>query len=749
MFWIMESADAASGRPQGVCVGLTNGRCTRLAAGAALQGETLMDPLKIGHVIGVHGDEVEVQISVPDLRIEYHGTMYRVGRLGTYAVLPLDRKMLIGYVTRVGVAGDLEPGPNPDAPRRIIMTVQLLGTIRNDRFERGVNEYPTLGDPVRLGVDEDFELIFGCFDELAVEQGTRKAFSMGRFAIDTDYEVKVLGKEFFAKHVAVMGNSGSGKSCTTAKILHEALQLPHAQVVLFDMHGEYSHAFSDEQGKPLPNVTYLNDRNLILPYWMLAYDEFEQLFIDTSNPLNVNAQRVFLRTAFEKLKRPAAEQLGLLWEFTVDTPAYYSVEQLKTYALNMNDARYVLNTNNYAFSRLPFRTLPPAEQEKLVLNHRMEFNPATAEGEVPHSTYFGKLLGFVNLLEARLNDRRYDFLLRPFEQATRNPDLAPYFTPGETPGQLSRSVGAVIRQMLGRFKQRKNLTIVDLSGLPFDVVDVTVAVLTRALFDFNFWSPVEMRQPVLLCYEEAHNYLPRDSKGRKTFARNAVEKVAKEGRKYGVSAMIVSQRPSEISETILSQCNTMVLMRMNNPDDQEYAARVVSDQFRSLISLLPSMRPGEGFIIGDSVLMPMRTLIDMPPKAPQSANVDFFGLWARGASTSDVNQIVERWWRQDRCGAAGPRTPRTPMEPMAPEPVEEASRFVLDRDDLDVEPVVTAAPAAVAPPEPIEPESSFEEQESLEPMEAEAAHADAPRGNSTFAQRKLAELAAFLKGSRE
>ena len=607
-----------------------------------------MDPLKIGHVIGVEGDAVEVQISVVDLRIEYHGTTYRVGRLGTYATLPMGRTTLIGYVTRVGATGQLEPLPDPESPRFITMTLQLLGTIRKDKFTRGVNEYPTLGDPVRLAVDEDFELIFGCFDELAGGDADRKSFSMGRFAVDNDFQVKVLGKDFFAKHVAVMGNSGSGKSVTTAKILYESLKLPHTQIILFDMHGEYLPAFSDDNGNPLPNVTYLSDRNLVMPYWMLRYAEFEQLFLDNSNPANINPQTVFLRHALERLKRPAAVELGLLCEYSVDTPVYYSIENLKTLAENMNEARFVLNTQNYAFARLPFRQLPFEKQEELLLTQRMQFNKGNAEGEVPHATYYGRLLGMVNQIETRLNDRRYDFLLRPFFQATRNADLKDRLVPEGTPGELSKSVAAVIRQMLGQGEVRKNLTIVDLSGLPFDVVDITVAVLTRTLFDFNFWSPPDVRRPFVLVYEEAHNYLPRREPNRRMFAREAVEKVAKEGRKYGVSAMIVSQRPSEISETILSQCNSMVLMRMNNPDDQEYAARVVSDQFRSLISLLPSMRPGEGFIIGDSVLMPMRTLIDMPPKLPRSGDVDFFGLWSRGIEGGDVETIIDRWWRQDR-----------------------------------------------------------------------------------------------------
>jgi hypothetical protein len=607
-----------------------------------------MDALKIGHVIGVGGDEVEVQISVEDLHVNHKGKLYRIGRLGTYVALPLEQVTLIGYVTRVGATGELEPGPNPGQPRRVTMTVQLIGTVRDGRFSRGVNDYPTLGDYVRLAVDEDFALIFGCFNEMAGDTTRRKAFSLGRFAVDTSFEVRALGKEFFAKHVAIMGNSGSGKSVTTAKVIHEALRLPHTQVVLFDMHGEYLPAFSDGSGRPLPNVTYLSDRNLVLPYWMLRYAELERLFLDANNPLNINVQRVFLRAALERLKRPAAEELDLLTECTIDTPVYYSLEQLKIYAENLNDARFVLSSENYAFTRLPYRQLPLAEQEELLCTRRMEFNKGNPEGEVPHATYFGRLLGLVNLLETRLSDRRYDFLLRPLEQAPQNAALAPHFGAQATPGDLSRSAAAVIRQMLGQGTPRRNLTIVDLSGLPYDVVDITVAVLTRMLFDFNFWAPPETRRPFVLVFEEAHNYLPRGERSVPMFARDAVEKVAREGRKYGVSAMVVTQRPSELSETILSQCNSMILMRMNNPEDQNYAARVVSDQFRSLITLLPSLRPGEGFVIGDSVLMPMRTLIDLPPRLPRSGDVDFFALWNEGAADDDVEQTVMRWWRQDR-----------------------------------------------------------------------------------------------------
>ncbi|MBU0616965.1 MAG: ATP-binding protein [Planctomycetes bacterium] len=707
-----------------------------------------MDPLEIGNVIGVEGDTVDVQISVNDLRLEYHGKTYRIGRLGTYVTIPMERRTLIGYITRIGVAGDLNPGPNPDTPTRITITCQLLGTIQGDKFRRGVNEYPTLGDTVRLGVDEDFELIFGAFDELAKDGGARKAFSMGRFAIDTDFEVKVLGKDFFAKHVAVMGNSGSGKSVTTAKIVHEATKLPHSQIVLFDMHGEYLKAFSNDFGNPLPNVTYLSDRNLVLPYWLLCYEEFEQLFVDIHNPLNINAQRMFLRQAFQRLKAGAAAALGLKWEFTIDTPVYYSIEQLRTYAQNMNDAQFVTNTENYAFARLPYRQLPRDEQEELLLTRRMEFNPAASEGETPHATFNGKLLGLINAIETKLNDRRYDFLLRPFEQARRNADLASHFDPTASPDEVSRSVSWVIRQMLGQFDERKNLTIIDLSGLPFNVVDTTVAVITRALFDFNFWSPPDVRHPVLLIFEEAHNYLPRKAlEGQKMFARNAVEKVAKEGRKYGVAAMIVSQRPSEISETVLSQCNTMILMRMNNPDDQEYAARVVSDQFRSLISLLPSMKPGEGFIIGDSVLMPMRTLIDMPPREPQSANVDFFGLWSSGGKGCNVERVVDRWWRQERSAGSFVQdtAPETSKKPVADAPAPAPTPAL--------RPHKPNAPRSSNPTMPPPPPKPAEPAPKPSPPQQEPTASATPQNqeNTTHgsgADQKLAQLAAMLGGGK-
>jgi hypothetical protein len=337
----------------------------------------------------------------------------------------------------------------------------------------------------------------------------------------------------------------------------------------------------------------------------------------------------------------------------------------------------VLNDEHLAFAKLALRSLPPEEQHQLMRTQRCAFNRGNPEGETPHPLYFGKLFGMIEQIETRLFDRRYEFLLRPIEHARQSRYFSDQLGATETAGKMSNVMAHLIRVLLGRTEPRKNLTIIDLSGIPFDIVDVTVAVTTRLLFDLNFWTPVELRQPILLVYEEAHNYIPRIDRGR-SFAKVAVERVAKEGRKYGVSGMIVSQRPSELSETVLAQCNSMICMRLNNPDDQAYVTRVVSDHFAGLIKMLPIMRPGEGFVIGDAVLMPLRTLIDLPRRTPDSSDVDFFRHWSGGSRGCDIDEIIDHWWRQDRALGADDEEPAEASLPIMNVPIQPPGGAVLE-----------------------------------------------------------------------
>ncbi len=602
-----------------------------------------MNPLKIGNVVRVESHRVEVVLTISDLNLLYEDQTHRVGQLGSYVTIPMDTRTLVGFVTGVGrqevAVVDVEP--------QLILQIQLVGEISAGRFVRGVNEYPIIGDDVWVAVSKDFESIFGSFDQLLAGSKHPQSFSLGRFALNRDFEIKVLGSELFAKHLAVLGNSGSGKSCTTAKILHEVLDLQNSQVVLFDMHGEYRAAFSDEAGQINANVTYLGMDDLVLPYWLLKYEELEALFVDQSNPLHVSTQISFLRTALLEFKQDAARQLNMTKSLTLDTPIYFSLESFKTYAENLNEARYVLNDDHLAFSQLAVRALSPQEQQKLMRTQRCQFNRGNPQGETPHPLYFGKLLGLIDLIDTRFQDRRYEFMLKPVEHGQKSRFFREYLGRPEDGAQSSSMMNQLIRVLTGRVEPRTNLTIIDLSGVPFEIVDVTVAVLTRLLFDLNFWTPSNERHPSLLVFEEAHNYIPRTETGQR-FAKKAVERVAKEGRKYGVSAMIVSQRPSELSETVLSQCNSFIVMRLSNPEDQRYVSKVVGDHFSGVLKMLPTLRPGEAFVIGDSVLMPMRTLVDMPNPAPRSGDCDFFKLWSAEQVKADLDQIIDHWRRQDR-----------------------------------------------------------------------------------------------------
>lgn len=626
-----------------------------------------MNPLKVGNVIRVDSARVEVLITASDLNILHDDRTYRIGQLASYVTIPMDDRTLVGFVIGTGrqevTVVDVQP--------QLIMQVQLLGELKGGRFSRGVTEYPIVGDDVWVAAQADFEAIFGSFDQLLAGSKHPQSFPLGHFAYNAEFEVKVLGSELFAKHVAVLGNSGSGKSCTTARILQEVLDLSQSQVVLFDMHGEYRAAFSDDDGQLNANVTYLGVEDLILPYWLLKYEELEALFVDRSNPLNVSTQISFLRAALLEFKQDAAKELGLTKMLTLDTPIYFSLKRLKTYAENLNAARFVLNDDHLAFSQLALRSLTPTEQQKLMRTQPCQFNRGNPEGETPHPLYFGKLLGLIDQIDTKYNDRRYEFLLNPLEHGLQSRFFRQHLEGGESLTRTSNLMNHLIKLLTGRVEPRSNLTIIDLCGIPFEIVDITVAVLTRLLFDLNFWTPANQRHPSLLVFEEAHNYIPRDA-GRQSFAKTAVERVAKEGRKYGVSAMVVSQRPSELSETVLAQCNSFVVMRLNNPEDQHYVAKVVGDHFGGLIQMLPSLRPGEAFVIGDSVLMPMRTMVKLPNPTPQSGDLDFFKHWSSSSVRGDVDEVIDHWRRQDRQALTGnlEEVPEAqPASPPEPEPL--------------------------------------------------------------------------------
>lgn len=409
-------------------------------------------------------------------------------------------------------------------------------------------------------------------------------FSFGRPTCAPDQRVYVQVNRFFGGHIAVLGTTGSGKSYTVVSILQQTIKKysnPH--IVVLDLHGEYARAFPE-------GVNLINANNIDLPYWILNFEEFVDLTVDMNEPTAKN-QITVIRDSLLRARQAwdTRERLGLGDQITSDSPVYYELDELIAMLRDWNI--------------------------------QMVYNGFGEQEEGPLYGVFDK---FLIRMDSRLSDPRYHFMFKPkvYDASSKFPDLLRDYLSIDAPHRM---------------------TVIDLSGLPSDAVGVVVAVITRIAFEFNLWNPQRERCPILLVLEEAHNYVPNHAGGRFTAARGAVERLAKEGRKYGIGLILVSQRPKELSETVLSQCNTFITMRLTNPADQEYVRRLVPDSFAGLLNTLPALRTGEALILGDSVAMPTRMMVDLPDPQPGTGDIKFAQWWQSGIDSLNLEQVIKRW----------------------------------------------------------------------------------------------------------
>ncbi len=527
--------------------------------------QTIWDQKRIGVVREVSTSNVKVSLEpkVASLSLSLNGKTYPIGQIGTYVLIPVGKSVLLAMVSGFEKR---EIGSNGTASSRYEMTVSLIGTVKNGMFERGVSAFPTAETPVYLLEDKDLAVAFSVFQ--------RFGFSPGKLSLFENERAYPDPNKFFGKHLAVVGASGSGKSCTVASILQKVVGYPDTNVVILDIHNEYRTAFPKD-------CQYLNLTELELPFWLMNFQEMLEMFVDSTDE-HAATQITVLKDLVYQAKREMNPELKNV--LTVDTPVYYSLADVRA---------------------------------------KIEFLDTEKGGP-----FFGKFARFLVQLDTKLNDPRYDFMFKPRLYIH------------------SATIEELLTKMFGLDGSSK-ITIMDMSGVPFDIVNTIVSLVARLAFDFNFWNTNRREFPILLVFEEAHNYLSAGSDGTKA-ARRTIERIAKEGRKYGVSCMIVSQRPSEISETILSQCNNFVVMRLTNPVDQNYIRRLVADTFPGLENLLPSLRPGEALLVGDSVPMPLRVQMDPPKPEPTSADIKFFDKWKLSSASTQVSDVVRRWWNQER-----------------------------------------------------------------------------------------------------
>lgn len=576
----------------------------------------------IGRVMSV--DTMRVFIHVDD-----HDMLKRVMVGNLVAVQgATGHQFLISLVERVtrlptdaiagGDVSDDETAPQPDEIQDTIRAV-LVGTYRSKdgdsapSFRRGADSCPQIDQPCHLIEGANLTAFMGV---LSQDVSPEKALRLGCFAIDPTAHAIADGDRFFQRHAAIVGSTGSGKSYTVASLLERANTLSHPNIVLLDMHGEYASLdtnYSDKDGQKHGFARYFKiagpgdlgrpkSHSIFLPYWLLNREEVLSMLLDRSDDNAPNQAMRFTSLVLERKRAylEANNRKDVLSTFTVDSPVPYELAPL-------------------------VQTLKDDDQA-------MEPGTGTRERQGP---FHRKLTRFISRLEAKIADRRYGFLFQPPKEASEY-------------DWLQKQAVAFLS---AKNSTRSGIKVIDFSEVPADVLPTVVSVLARILYDVQFWMRPESRTPLCLVCDEAHLYLPvrSDADAAAKRALDTFERIAKEGRKYGVALLVVSQRPSDVSKTILSQCNNFIALRLTNEQDQAAVKSVMPDSMAGIADMLPLMDIGEAIVLGDSILLPSRIKLDKPTATPLSLTRNFWREWSERSSDDEaIKAGVENLRRQSR-----------------------------------------------------------------------------------------------------
>lgn len=545
------------------------------------------------------------------------GQGYRIGQIGSFVKIPVGYTELFGIVSQVGASAvpASQAGQQIDGHRW--MTVQLIGEGRkSESFQRGISQYPTIDDEVHLVAESDLQAIYGRAG--ALNNYVRIGHITGSESIDALVEINKL----VTRHSAVVGTTGSGKSTTVASVLSalsDPERFPSARIVVLDLHGEYARALGDRANifKINPDPAASNEFALRIPYWALNFDEMLRLTFGDL-PADGKARNLILeRVVAAKAAVLRAYPVAGVDEATVsaDSPVPFSLNQLwydlycdefGTYNPTLGEP---VDPASWTYEKAAdgsdmigdaMRGIPP--------RFRRAKDVRGDEEKIRYRPEPLNIAGAVENLGSKLRISRFDFLLKAGDW---HPALD---------GRVERDLPELMKQWIGG---ANTTSIIDLSGVPSSMTNDIIGVVLRVLYEALYWAqklPEGGRErPLLVVMEEAHNYLSRSGDG---LAASIVKRIVKEGRKYGIGAMIVSQRPAEIDSTILSQCGTFLALRLSNSTDRSHVTGTLPDSLEGLTNMLPILRTGEAIVLGEAVTMPMRVSIQPPPRdrRPDSAD---------------------------------------------------------------------------------------------------------------------------------
>jgi len=564
----------------------------------------------VGSVYDVDTGAVVVGVSDPDaLRGTQvnHLVALRSPRTGQHVIGVINR---IVSKRAAGVSegrGGAQRGPG-DVPWSTVH-VSLVGTLfdaigtEQNVFRRTLDTVPEIDAPCFALNGDKLTEFMRAVSAQAVDG--EEPLRLGKYTLDEETDAWLDGNRFFQRHAAIVGNTGAGKSWTVARIMEQVANLPNASAVLFDVHGEYgplsgagiSHLKVAGPGE-LDGSQTLQDGIVFLPYWLLTYEEMLAMLLDRSDRNAPNLAMLLSREVVDA-KRTYLEQAGktsVLANFTMDSPVPYSLtdvlERLEAWDTEM---------------------VPGARGDK-------------------QGPFHGKLTRFIQRLSSKMADRRLGFLFSAGDDAMRYEWL--------------EELATVLLGSTGR-RNGGGVKVIDFSEVPSDVLPLVIGLIARLVLSIQHWTDKEKRHPVALVCDEAHLYIPEGQVGGVSEASvTSFERIAKEGRKYGVSLTVISQRPSEVSRTVLSQCNNFVAMRLTNGEDQAVIRRLLPDTFGGFAELLPILNVGEAIIVGDAAMLPSRIRIDEPKNKPSSATVRFWNRWAAHTVDDGVPAAVEALRKQ-------------------------------------------------------------------------------------------------------
>ena len=609
------------------------------------------NPAVIGSVRSISGTNVSVQLypSINSTISYIFGNGYKVGQVGGFVKIPQGFINLYGTIVQIGADAVPESMRNNSNVGVRWMTVQLVGEgAIGQPFERGITQYPMIDDEVYIVTEDDLVNIYG-------RENGAEFVPVGTISGAENIPALVDINKLVTRHCCIVGSTGTGKSTTVAGLINTLIDsniFPSSRIILVDIHGEYGKTFKSRANifRIMPEDGA--DKKLVVPFWAMSFDEFVSFaFGDVQDN-----DRFPLSELVLSLKKHTIEKNPCLFSYlnkddiTVDTPIPFSLQRLFLYLYRSMfathscagtgqkicaiDKDFDETATTEAFETDEEGSKMTGSIDPFVLPKYKE----QQQSKIYLSAATMNLRRQLIALQAKMADPRLDFALRPEGFIPRSD------------GNITNDLHSLLKLWMGE----NTLSVFDVSGVPSGILHDIIGILLRVMYDSMFWSrnlkQGGRKRPLLIVMEEAHNYLGSDNYSR---ASKVVRRLVKEGRKYGISAMVVSQRPSEIDPTILSQCATTIALRLTNSNDRGIIANSISDNLSNLVNMLPILKTGESIIIGEAVKMPMRAIITFPEKKNRPDSNDPIvasdekgkGGWNNklDVTDEDYQNIVKAW----------------------------------------------------------------------------------------------------------